>query len=521
MLMTLRALVIVSFMGLAGSAHGQDTVKVVTYNLLNYTTSDVSRDPYYRTVVRNISPDVLVLQELTSLAALNQFYTNVVNVVFPGQFTQGTFVDGPDSDNGIFVRTAKFTFLDNNRVRTALRDISEFKLFHPASAETLRVYSVHLKSSTGSANEAARAAEADSLRNVTNRLPAGKHFMVVGDFNIYGSTEPAYQKLLQTNPSDDGRFIDPITLAGTWNSSAYAIHHTQSTRTRSFGGGATGGLDDRFDMILFSSAINAGSRVKYISGSMVAYGNSGFHYDDSVNAPRGTPPVAADSVAHALHYASDHLPVSAQFVFQPAVVPVQLASFSATLNVRADSVVLRWRTLTETNNFGFEIERRSASGSFAVVAGSFVPGNGTTITPHTYSFHEPAPGTGTWHYRLKQIDLDGTVHYSESVMIDIVTTVASATAPTAFSLGQNYPNPFNPVTTIPFAVTTQSHATLRVFDMLGQELVLLFDGNVEEGWHKAVFSAEGLSSGVYFYRLDVTTPEGASFSRMMRMTLLR
>lgn len=516
-----RALAILALTVIAGYLRGQDTVRVVSYNILNYTTSDVTRDSFFRTVVRNINPDVLVLQELTSATAFNQFYTNVVNAVFPGQFTQGTFIDGPDSDNGIFVRSAKFTFLTNTPVRTALRDISEFRIYHPASAETLRVFSVHLKASSGSTNEAARAAEVDSLRKVTNSFAAGKHFMVVGDFNIYSANESAYQKLLQNNPTDDGRFVDPLTLSGLWNSSAYATHHTQSTRVRSFGGGATGGLDDRFDMILFSSAINAGPKVKYLSGSVTAFGNSGLHYNDSVNAPRGTPPVPADSVVQALHYASDHLPVLARFVFQPEVVPVQLASFTGTVNVRGDSVLLRWRTLTETNNFGFEVERSPASGTFSVVPNSFIAGQGTTITPHSYAFSEPSPGFGTWHYRLKQIDLDGTVHHSEPVTVDIVTAIASVALPGGFSLAQNYPNPFNPVTTISFAVPTESRIALRVYDVLGREVATVMEDAVDAGWHKAAFNATGLSSGVYFYRLEVTAPEGTATSRMMRMVLLR
>ncbi len=516
-----RILAILTLSLLTGYVRGQDTVRVVTYNVLNYTTSDVSRDSFFRTVVRNINADVLVIQELTSAAAFNQFFNNVVNVVFPGQFTPGTFIDGPDTDNGIFVRNTRFSFVSNTPVRTALRDISEFRIYHPASAETLRVYSVHLKASSGSTNEAARAAEVDSLRKVTNALASGKHFMVVGDFNIYSANELAYQKLLQNNITDDGRFIDPINLPGTWNNSSYAIHHTQSTRTRAFGGGATGGLDDRFDMILFSSAINSGPKIKYLPGSTVAFGNSGLHYNDSVNAPRGTPPVPADSIVQALHYASDHLPVVARFVFQPAIVPVQLASFTGTVNATGDSILLRWRTLTETNNFGFEIERRPSSGTFAVVPNSFVPGNGTTITPHSYAFADPSPGFGRWHYRLKQIDLDGTVNYSEAVAVDIVTTVASVTLPGGFSLAQNFPNPFNPATTISFAVSRQSNIALRVFDVLGRVVAIVSEGSVDAGWHTAEFNATGLSSGVYFYRLEITTHEGTSSSRMMRMVLLR
>jgi len=307
---------------LVSSASAQDTLTVMTYNLLNYGT-DTSRDAYFRTVVRHVQPDVLVVQEITSQTAVDNFFNNVVNTILPGQFARGTFINGPDTDNGIYFKTSQFTFVANTPIRTALRDINEFKLYSIAAEDTLRLYSVHLKASSGSTNEALRAAEVDSLRRVTNLLPNGKYFMVLGDFNIYHSGEAAYQKLLQNNLTDDGRFVDALTLTGTWNNSAYASYHTQSPRTRSFGGGSTGGMDDRFDMILYSRAINEPGRIQYLIGSMTPVGNDGFHYNDSINRlPNFAVP---DSVANALHYAADHLPVTARFVFTGPSVSVPVA----------------------------------------------------------------------------------------------------------------------------------------------------------------------------------------------------
>jgi hypothetical protein len=297
----------------ATTASAQDTLKVMDWNLLNYV--DTSRDQYYRTVLRHEKPDVLVVEEMTSQAMVDAFYSNVVNLVFPGQFASGAFINGPDTDNGIYYKTAKFTFVSNIPIHTALRDISEFKLYNVTAADTIRLYAVHLKASSGSANEVKRAAEVDSLRKVTNALPAGKYFIVMGDFNIYGSTEQAYQKLLQDNPTDDGHFVDALTMTGLWNDLAYVPYHTQSPRVRSFGGGATGGLDDRFDMILYSRAVSQPGKIQYLMNSLTPVGNDGNHYNDSINRLPNT--AVPDSVANALHYASDHLPVYAKFVFSP------------------------------------------------------------------------------------------------------------------------------------------------------------------------------------------------------------
>lgn len=99
--------------------------------------------------------------------------------------------------------------------------------------------------------------------------------MVLGDFNIYKSSEPAYQRLLDQSTS--GYFFDVINMTGTWNNASYAIYHTQSPRVRAFGGGATGGLDDRFDMILFSPAIIQNGGITYVNNSYTVYGNNGLH----------------------------------------------------------------------------------------------------------------------------------------------------------------------------------------------------------------------------------------------------
>ncbi len=296
---------------------GANRIKMMSYNLLNYddiTADTAQRNPYFRTVMAAANPDILVAQEVASIQGMNGFRTNVLNA--PGNtYSQGTFINGFDSDNGIFYKTSKFTFISNTPIETDLRDINEFKLVHTLTGDTIRIYSVHLKASSGATFEAQRALEVDSLRKVTNALPAGKDFFVCGDFNIYGSTENAYIKLLANNPTDDGHFIDPITLTGLWNKSSYAIYHTQCTRDTALGsGGASGGMNDRFDMFLYSNAVSQAGGVTYVAGSTNPYGNDGLHYNKSIylspNNAVGVP------IATALYNASDHLPVIISVDFQ-------------------------------------------------------------------------------------------------------------------------------------------------------------------------------------------------------------
>ncbi len=303
---------------------GKEQITLLNYNLLNYpeqsnlTPDTTLRHPFYRTIVSYVDPDIMVTQENTAQNGVNFFLANVLNAN-SNSYSAGTFINGYDSDNAIFYKTAKFSFVSNTRIFTDLRDINEFKLVHLLSGDTLRIYSVHLKASSTASDEAQRALEVDSLRKFTNALPTGTNFLICGDFNIYKSTESCYQKLLAVTPGVDGHFIDPISMTGTWNSTSYTNFHTQSSRTRAFGGGSTGGLNDRFDLILFSNAMMQTGGISFVAGSTVPLANDGNHYKDSINRQPNTAVPAY--VADAVHYASDHLPVYCKIEFQNASCP--------------------------------------------------------------------------------------------------------------------------------------------------------------------------------------------------------
>lgn len=322
-----------------GTPAVDSNIMVMSYNLLNYpgSTADV-RDPAFRVVLGAVQPDVLVVQELSSLTGFNRYLNNVLNydsVTYSG----GTFINGPDSDNGIYFKTAKFQFVSNTPIATALRDINEFKLRHLATGDTLIFYSAHLKASNTSADALSREAEVANLRSVTNTMDAGKYFMVCGDFNFYSSYEGAYQKLVQAGAYPNGKFNDVVNMSGNWNNAAYAIHHTQSPRTTAFGGGATGGMDDRFDMILFSDALMAGSGTYGLeANSYKAYGNDGLHYNQALN----TPPYGmyTSTITAALHDASDHIPVVVKLKYSHSAINTQSAPLSYTQSTTVPLIAL-------------------------------------------------------------------------------------------------------------------------------------------------------------------------------------
>ena len=306
------------------NSFSQDTVKIMTYNLLNYSGSTF-KDQNFRKTIKYINPDILVCEEVISQTAVNNMLTNVMNYYSPGTYSSGTFFNGPDTDNSVFYKSSKFIFLYNQPITTSLRTINLFVLKHIASGDTIRLFAVHLKAGSTSGDSTQRLNEVNTLRTVTNTYPNGTEFAVMGDFNIYRSTEPAYQKLVQVQSGNEGHFIDPLSMPGLWNQSVYSQYHTQSTRTRNLNdSGATGGLDDRFDMILNSKGLTDEGKIKYIPGSLKPIGNDGNHYNDSINKSPNTS--VPDSIANSLYFGSDHLPVVSLYKFD---------SYYKTLNLTA------------------------------------------------------------------------------------------------------------------------------------------------------------------------------------------
>lgn len=183
-------------------------------------------------------------------------------------------------------------------------------------------------------------------------------------------------------------------------------------------------------------------------------------------------------------------------------LPIQLSSFAATV-VGGSQVRLDWATVSETNNYGFEVQKSQGNqNNYQAIPNSFVPGHGTTNEPHSYSFVDNTASSGMWFYRLKQIDLDGSVHFTEGVQVDMLAGVSEKPLPKEFALDQNYPNPFNPSTKIEYAVPKESRVRLEVYNLLGQRIATLVDEVKSAGYYTASFDAVGLSSGLYFYRMN-------------------
>ena len=200
----------------------------------------------------------------------------------------------------------------------------------------------------------------------------------------------------------------------------------------------------------------------------------------------------------------------ATFVYPlQSFLPVELKSFTA--QTSGNSVDLIWSTATEVNNLGFEIQKKVASEFIPI---GFVNGKGTTTETQNYSYTDTDLQNGSYTYRLKQVDLTGTFEYSSEVAADVK-------GPQYFSLNQNYPNPFNPITRIEFNLAMESKVTLKVFNLLGEEITTLLNGSLVSGKHFVDFKALNLNSGIYFYRLDAAGIDGSVYTDIKKMTLIK
>jgi hypothetical protein len=198
-------------------------------------------------------------------------------------------------------------------------------------------------------------------------------------------------------------------------------------------------------------------------------------------------------------------------------LPVQLTSLTAAA-IRGGATVC-WSTATETNNYGFEIERRSVSvgQTFLSVRSDewlkvgFVPGAGTSTSPRNYSYTDEGVAPGRYAYRIKQIDNGGAFQYYGAAEVEVGIVAKE------FALDQNYPNPFNPTTSVSFSLAEPGRAVVKVYNVVGQEIAVLFDQEAEAGrLYQVAFDASQLTTGVYLYTL-----ESGGQRMVRRMALVR
>ena len=290
----------------------QDTVSVISYNLLRFNSS-TERNLHFRNIIEKIKPDVLITQEMIGQESVNNFLNNILKNINE-KYKAADFIDDEDTDidQGLFYNSNKFSFISTSQIDGYPRPVYIFTLKHLDTGEQFVVYNLHLKASKGSENELARSDQVKELKNYISETNSN-FYIVAGDFNIYSTTESAYKDLFSITESGKGNLHDLINVVGTYNDPSNANIHTQSTRTSQFGGGSHGGLDDRFDFILFSDSLMYGDRIFVIDSTYKSFGNDGMHYNSALNVVPNQE--VSMNIANSLHDASDHLPVLVKIIF--------------------------------------------------------------------------------------------------------------------------------------------------------------------------------------------------------------
>jgi hypothetical protein len=303
-----------------------DTATIMYYNVLNFPGSTPERVSNFRTVTRYINPDIVVITELVSDAGAQILLNQGLNVYGETKYQKAPFINGDDTDNMLFYNSDKFTLYSIDTIDTDLRAIGEYVLYYNLPETGIEedtvffhLYAAHLKSSTGTANQQQRLAEVMRFKQHVNAKPNHENIIFGGDLNLYTASEPAYNALIV-----EGNYpLTDMLPAGSWHDNqSYASIHTQSPRTTQFGGGADGGLDDRFDFMLFSTDLLSGTnKINYISNTYLALGNDGNHMNKALtDLPLNNS--VPDSVIQAVYNMSDHLPVISKFAIHPDYAPL-------------------------------------------------------------------------------------------------------------------------------------------------------------------------------------------------------
>lgn len=320
----------------SATAQLADTLKFMTYNLLNYrnttnqctnvTNNSSDKEAALRTLFLYYKPDVLVCQEISANPQNSYAFIqdNVMNVNGETAYRSAAFTNNNfsslvnmlyyNSDKVGLLRQEAVTRDGSNQFLVRVIDIYHMYYKDPnlsATSDTVffTVVAAHLKAGNSSSDAADRSAAAAALMNYLSNNMIRGNVLLMGDLNVYTDQEGAMQNL--TNFSDQSvRFYDPIDQLGNWSSNnTYRFYHTQSTRSSNTNGGcfSGGGMDDRFDFILTQFPVLAPTNdFRYIDDSYRALGQDGRDYNQELDVNNNSLPTV---IAQSIYDISDHLPV--------------------------------------------------------------------------------------------------------------------------------------------------------------------------------------------------------------------
>ncbi|MBE9468232.1 MAG: T9SS type A sorting domain-containing protein [Bacteroidetes bacterium] len=327
---TFKNYIIIALLFIISNTKAQDTIKIMQYNLLYYgwntdwctsTNNNIEdKDASLKKIMSYVKPDIFTVNEMGAKTSNVDHLQNSVLNVNTNKYKHATYTNFSNGGysyivNMLYYNSEKLTLAHEDVVTTAIRDINIYKLYYNSSdlitkKDTAFITCIvaHLKAGSDADEVEKRGVMIQTLMDYLNNINYSGNILIMGDFNLYKSTEPAFQTLINyDNP--EIKFYDPINQIGSWhNNSYYSNYHTQSTHSEKLGCPSYGGMDDRFDYILMTkSVIDGTNNIQYINGSYHALGQNGTFFNSSLLS--STSRTIPDSIVNALYNMSDHLPI--------------------------------------------------------------------------------------------------------------------------------------------------------------------------------------------------------------------
>ena len=308
-----------------------DSLRVMTYNLTNYGNPQTGctsanngpavKNPEFKNIMKYVMPDIMSANELNTNPVLaNGFLTNVLNTDGITYYKRSaSVVESGTLTSMIFYNSDKLVLAQQFSVQTTTRLTPHCRFYlkttELANGDTIWIntLSTHLKAGTATSDQTERAAMTQTIRTYLNNWPKKENFMIMGDFNVYKSSEQAWINLTSTGTQAAFQFIDPVNRVGTWNNNAsFSDVHTQCPSISGNSCFSGGGLDDRFDFMLMNRhLLNDSGKIKYVPGTYHPIGNDGQHFNKAITDAPTNNSVPA-TVLNSLYVVSDHLPVMAK-----------------------------------------------------------------------------------------------------------------------------------------------------------------------------------------------------------------
>lgn len=335
------------------NSSGQETFKVMFYNVLNYPDqAPASRIDNLENIMLDYQPDLFMVCEINNQQGSNNILSMLQEI--KPEYAGANFVTNTSDDlsgnqndlqNMLYYNSAKFILESQTEVTTIFRDFNHYVLkLNTVNQDTdpiiLNAIVCHLKASSGTDNQALRLQMVNDLVDYLDGLPSDELVLLGGDLNLYTQSEPAFQELI--DPTNNITFVDPADRIGSWHTNIVFIDvFTQSTRTQSGLGGATGGFDDRFDFIMTSENMLTSSDLSYVDDSYQVYGNNGNSncFNEEINSSDCSGPDFDSTIRNELYLMSDHLPVTVELQTNEQLLTIDEVVIIKPLSFEGSNVV--------------------------------------------------------------------------------------------------------------------------------------------------------------------------------------